>query len=92
MVLSSILLLENLNAMGQHGTGTLMMNRIPEQKSMDFEKGHRMQQGESQQFVSDNVVVVKWMDKKSILVSMILTLRRLMIASSKEPKFSEFAK
>nr|XP_037877072.1 piggyBac transposable element-derived protein 3-like [Bombyx mori] len=66
---SSIPLLEKLSTIGLHGTATLMMNRIPERKNIDFKPDRRMKRGESQQFVCDDVVVVKWMDNKSVLVA-----------------------
>ncbi|XP_052737981.1 piggyBac transposable element-derived protein 3-like [Bicyclus anynana] len=66
---SSIPLLEKLNSIGLHGTATLMMNRIPERKNIDFKPDRRMKRGESQQFVCDDIVVVKWMDNKSVLVA-----------------------
>ncbi|XP_039749876.1 piggyBac transposable element-derived protein 3-like [Pararge aegeria] len=66
---SSIPLLERLNELGLHGTGTIMMNRVPERKNMDFKLDRKMKRGESQQFVSNDVVVVKWMDNKSVLVA-----------------------
>lgn len=40
---SSIPLFEKLNSIGLHGTGTLMMNRIPERKDVDYKAGRRMQ-------------------------------------------------
>lgn len=67
--LSSIPLLEKLNTLELHGTVPLMLNRIPERKNIDFKPDCRMQRGESQQFVCDDVVVVKWMDNKSVLVA-----------------------
>lgn len=66
---SSIPLLERLNEIGLHGTGTIMMNRIPERKNMDFKQDRKMKRGESQQFVSNDTVVIKWMDNKSVLVA-----------------------
>ncbi|XP_026315791.1 piggyBac transposable element-derived protein 3-like [Hyposmocoma kahamanoa] len=45
---SSIPLLEKLNTIGLHGTATLMMNRLPERKNIDFKPDRRMQRGESQ--------------------------------------------
>lgn len=66
---SSIPLLEKLNTIELHGTATLMMNRIPERKNIDFKPDRRMRRGESQQFVCDDVEVVKWMDNKSVLVA-----------------------
>lgn len=66
---SSIPLLEKLNTIGLHGTATLMMNRVPERKNIDFKPDRRMQRGESQQFVCDDIVVIKWMDNKSVLVA-----------------------
>ncbi|XP_039763838.1 piggyBac transposable element-derived protein 3-like [Pararge aegeria] len=66
---SSIPLLERLNELGLHGTGTIMMNRVLERKNMDFKLDRKMKRGESQQFVSNDVVVVKWMDNKSVLVA-----------------------
>jgi hypothetical protein len=46
-----------------------MMNRIPDRNNIDFKPDRRMQRGESQQFVCDDVVVVKWMDNKSVLTA-----------------------
>ncbi|CAK1599208.1 unnamed protein product [Parnassius mnemosyne] len=60
--LSSIPLLEKLNTIGLHGTSTLMMNRKPERKNIDFKPDRRIQRGESQQFVCDDMVVIKWME------------------------------
>lgn len=36
---------------------------------MDFKLTGKMKRGESQQFVSNNVVVFKWMDNQSVLVA-----------------------
>lgn len=66
---SSIPLLDKLNTLRLHGTGTVMMNRIPERKNIDFKQDRQMHRGESQQFVCDDTVVVKWMDNKSVLVA-----------------------
>jgi hypothetical protein len=66
---TSIPLLEKLNSIGLHGIGTIMMNRIPDRSSIDFKPDRRMQRGESQQFVCGDVVVVKWMDNKSVLTA-----------------------
>lgn len=66
---SSIPLLERLTEMGLHGTGTLMLNRLPERNNVPFKKDRNMHRGEAQQFVSGNIVVVKWMDNKSVLMT-----------------------
>lgn len=66
---SSVPLLEKLSEMGMHGTATIMMNRLPERQQMDFKPDRSMVRGESQQFVCNDVVVVKWMDNKSVLAS-----------------------
>lgn len=65
---SSIPLIERLSEMGKHGTATLMQNRLAERKNIPFKKDRCMSRGESQQFVSDDTVVVKWMDNKAVLM------------------------
>lgn len=65
---SSVPLIERLQQLNLHGTGTIMLNRISERRSLNLKADNRMQRGESQQFCCDDVVIVKWKDNKSVLM------------------------
>ncbi|KAL0829643.1 hypothetical protein ABMA28_003149 [Loxostege sticticalis] len=66
---TSIPLLERLSEKGIHGTGTVMMNRIPDKKYINFKKDRKMNRGDTEQFVNNGVVIVHWMDNKSVLAA-----------------------
>ncbi|CAK1593645.1 unnamed protein product [Parnassius mnemosyne] len=66
---TSIPLMERLSEKGMHGTGTVMMNRILDKKYMTFKNGREMNRGDTEQFVNNGVVIVPWMDNKSVLAA-----------------------
>lgn len=65
---TSIPLIERLQHLNLHGTGTIMMNRISERKNLSFKADNRMLRGESQQFVCDDLALVKWKDNKPVMM------------------------
>lgn len=65
---TGVALLERLQQMGLHGTGTIMMNRVNERKNLNFKPDNKMKRGESQQFVCDELALVKWKDNKSVMM------------------------
>lgn len=66
---TTVPLIEELDKRNIHGTGTIMMNRIPGRAAVKFKADRVMSRGESQQFVRDSVVLVKWKDNKSVLMA-----------------------
>lgn len=66
---TTIPLIEEMEKMGLHSTGTIMQNRISDRGTLKFKKDTEMQRGESQQFVCDPTAIVKWKDNKSVLLA-----------------------
>ncbi|XP_053600445.1 piggyBac transposable element-derived protein 3-like [Plodia interpunctella] len=65
---TTVPLIEELERNNLHGTGTIMLNRIPGRTSIKFMKDKDMTRGESQLFCRDPVALVKWKDNKSVLL------------------------
>lgn len=66
---TTIPLIEEMEKLGLHSTGTIMQNRIPDRASIEFKKDKEMQRGESQQFICYPTAIVKWRDNKSVLLA-----------------------
>ncbi|CAH0731057.1 unnamed protein product, partial [Brenthis ino] len=66
---TSVPLIEEMTKRNLHSTGTIMFNRIPDRAVIKFKPDARMARGESQQYVCEPTVVVKWKDNKSIIMA-----------------------
>lgn len=66
---NTIPLLDRLNSMQLHGTGTIMLNRIPDHKKLNLKKDGAMKRGDILQFTSGDVALVKWKDNKGVLMA-----------------------
>lgn len=60
---------DRLSEMQLHGTGTIMLNRVPGHKNLDLKKDSSMKRGDVVQFTSQDVVLVKWKDNKGVLAA-----------------------
>lgn len=66
---TTIPLLDELTKLGYHGTGTIMANRVPNWKQVNFKDDTDMCMGEIEQRVSNDVALVKWKDNKTVLIA-----------------------
>ncbi|XP_045492376.1 piggyBac transposable element-derived protein 3-like [Colias croceus] len=66
---TTVALIEEMDRLGLHSTGTIMQNRIPDRTTLKFKKDSEMQRGETQQFVCEPTAIVKWKDNKSVLLA-----------------------
>lgn len=66
---TTIPLLEELKRLGYHGTGTIMAHRIPKRHQIRFKEDNNMRRGDIDQRVSNDIVLVKWMDNKAVLTA-----------------------
>ncbi|GBP49101.1 hypothetical protein EVAR_26809_1 [Eumeta japonica] len=66
---TTVPLIEEMEKLNLHSTGTIMQNRIPDRATIKFKKDSAMRRGECQQFVCEPTVLVKWKDNKSVLLA-----------------------
>ncbi|XP_022827512.1 piggyBac transposable element-derived protein 3-like [Spodoptera litura] len=66
---TTVPLIEEMNKLNLHSTGTIMLNRIPDRATIKFKTDVQMTRGESQQFVCEPTTIVKWKDNKSVLLA-----------------------
>lgn len=66
---TTVPLAEEMLKRNLHSTGTIMVNRIPDRSTIDFKKDIQMARGETQQFVCNDIAIVKWKDNKSVLMA-----------------------
>ncbi|CAK1602445.1 unnamed protein product [Parnassius mnemosyne] len=66
---TTVPLIEEMNKLNLHSTGTIMLNRIPDRATIKFKIDSQMTRGESQHFVCEPVTIVKWKDNKSVLLA-----------------------
>ncbi|XP_059052342.1 piggyBac transposable element-derived protein 3-like [Achroia grisella] len=66
---TTIPLLDELKRLGYHGTGKIMVNRIPERQQISFKEDKTMRRGDIDQRVSNGIVLVKWKDSKAVLTT-----------------------
>lgn len=66
---TTVPLIEEMEKLNLHATGTIMQNQISNQTTIKFNKDFNMDCGESQQFVCEPVTVVKWKDNKSVIIA-----------------------
>ncbi|GBP72362.1 hypothetical protein EVAR_55130_1 [Eumeta japonica] len=56
---TTVPLIEEMEKLNLHSTGTIMQNRIPDRATIQFKKDSAMRRGECQQFVCEPTVLVK---------------------------------
>ncbi|XP_059057828.1 piggyBac transposable element-derived protein 3-like [Achroia grisella] len=66
---TTIPLLDELKRLGYHGTGTIMVNRIPDRQQISFKEDQKMRRGDIDQRVSNGIVLVKWKDNKAVFTA-----------------------
>ncbi|CAH0723914.1 unnamed protein product, partial [Brenthis ino] len=66
---TTIPLIEEMEKLNLHATGTIMQNRISNQTTIKFNKDSNMDCGGSEQFVCEPITVVKWKDNKSVILA-----------------------
>lgn len=68
---TTVPLLEELTNLGYHGTGTIMLNRVPDRQQLKFKDDKKMKRGDIEgcQRVSNDVVLVKWKDSKAVFTA-----------------------
>lgn len=52
-----------------HGTGTIMLNRIPDHKKINLTQDRATKQSDIVHFTSDAVALVQWKDNRGVLMA-----------------------
>lgn len=66
---TTVPLIEEMDKLNLHCTGTISLNRIPGRDTINFKTDAEMKLGESQQFVCEHTTIVKWKYNKSVLLA-----------------------
>ncbi|CAK1579172.1 unnamed protein product [Parnassius mnemosyne] len=67
---TTIPLLEALSKQNLHGTGPIMLNRLPDRVEINFKEDRNMKQGDvDQRVLDDNIALVKWKYNKGLVMA-----------------------